>query len=59
MTIKLPFNPATKSRRLFDFTTGPEVLSYCHEIACRLVDLCEALTSEEKIQSHLNTQLLG
>jgi hypothetical protein len=54
MTAKLPSNPKQKSRQSFDFETGPEILTYCHTVACHLVDLCEALEAQEKVKFHLN-----
>lgn len=57
MTIKLPANPDKKSRRTFDFESGPEALSYCHSMACHLVELCEALETQQKVASYLaNTE---
>lgn len=54
MTVKLPSNPDEKSRLAFDFTDGPEALSYCHAVACHLVELCELLVSQPIIRSHLD-----
>lgn len=54
MTVKLPSNPERNSRRSFDFATGPEVLSYCHTVACHVVELCEALETEERVRDHLD-----
>lgn len=54
MTVKLPDNPSSQSRRSFDFAAGPEALLYCHTVACHLVDLCEALEAEEKVRVYLD-----
>jgi hypothetical protein len=59
MTVKLPSNPENNSRRSFEFATGPEALSYCHAVACHLVDLCEALEAEEKVKFHLDNPRMG
>jgi hypothetical protein len=53
MTVKLPANPDTKSRSAFNFDSGPEALSYCHSVACHLVELCESLEAQTKVASHL------
>src|SRR5206468_3312111 len=42
VNVKLPSNPEKNSRRSFDFQKGPEALSYCHTLACHLVDLCHS-----------------
>jgi hypothetical protein len=49
MSIRLPANPDRKNRRVFDFASGPEALSYCHSVACHLVGLCESLEAQEKV----------
>lgn len=54
MTVKLPSNPDEKSRLAFDFASGPEALSYCHTVACHLVELCESLVTLPKIREHLD-----
>jgi hypothetical protein len=59
MTVRLPSNPENKSRQSFDFTSGPEALSYCHMVACHLVDLCEALEAEEKLRNYLDNPRMG
>ena len=51
--IKLPANPETKSRKAFDFETGPEALSYCHRVAIEAVDLCEKLKNQTKLGEYL------
>ncbi|MEQ1604723.1 MAG: hypothetical protein ABL999_07625 [Pyrinomonadaceae bacterium] len=53
MTVKLPANPEKKSRRLMDYDSGPDALSYCYEVANHLVKLCTALNQQEKIASYL------
>jgi hypothetical protein len=55
MTIKLPANPKSKGRgrHNYDFDAGPEALAYCHELACHLVGLCEALQSQTAIATQL------
>jgi hypothetical protein len=55
MTVRLPANPAEKSRRAFDFLSGPEALTYCHSVACHLVELCESLESQDAIRKHLDS----
>lgn len=55
MNVKLPANPERKRRLSFDFATGPEALSYCHTVACQLVDVCQALDSLERVRHHLDT----
>lgn len=59
MTVKLPSNPNEKSHSAFDFTSGPEALSYCHLVACHLVDLCESLEAQSTIRSHLDNPRKG
>lgn len=59
VNIKLPANPQQKSRRAFDFETGPEALTYCHTVACHLVDVCEALSALEKVRHHLDHPRMG
>ena len=59
VTIKLPSNPDTKGRYAFDFDSGPEALSYCHEVACHLVELCESLEAQTKIASYLANPRMG
>ena len=54
MTVKLPSNPYEQSRLAFDFASGPEALSYCHSVACHLVELCESLEAQTTIRSHLD-----
>lgn len=54
MTVKLPANPADQSRLSFDFTSGPEALTYCHSVACHLIELCELLESQPTIRAHLD-----
>lgn len=54
MSVRLPSNPDRHSRQAFDFRSGPEVLSYCHSVACHLVELCEDLEAQAKIRSHLD-----
>jgi hypothetical protein len=54
VTVKLPSNPEAKSRRCFDFASGPEALEYCHSVACSVVELCELLESQPKIRMHLD-----
>jgi hypothetical protein len=54
MNVKLPANPEPKSRLSFDFATGPEALSYCHTIACHLVDVCQGLEALERVRHHLD-----
>jgi hypothetical protein len=49
VSVKLPANPERKSRVAFDFASGPEALSYCHSVACHLVDLCESLEAQDKV----------
>ena len=53
MTVKLPANPNKKSRKAFDFKSGPEALSYCHSVVSHLVELCERLKAQEKVASYL------
>jgi hypothetical protein len=53
MTVKLPANPDKRGRLAFDFDAGPEALSYCHSVACYLVELCESLEAQTKVASHL------
>lgn len=53
-TVKLPANPEAQSRASFNFDRGPEALEYCHMVACNLVELCEALESEERIRTYLD-----
>ena len=53
MTVKLPSDPTPKSRNEFDFESGPDALSYCHNVACQLVDLAESLCAQDKIRHHL------
>jgi hypothetical protein len=53
MTIKLPANPAEKGRRVFDFDSGPEALSYGHSVASHLVELCESLEAQTMVHSYL------
>jgi hypothetical protein len=53
MTVKLPANPDKKSRLAFDFDAGPEALSYCHSVACHLLELCESLEAQTKVASYL------
>ena len=53
MTVKLPANPNKKSRKAFDFNSGPEALSYCHSVASHLVKLCEMLMAQAKVASYL------
>lgn len=59
VTIKLPANPDTKGRRAFDFDSGPEALSYCHLVACHLVELCESLEAQTKVAAYLANQRMG
>jgi hypothetical protein len=59
MSVKLPANPKQKNRRSFDFANGPEALSYCHTVACHLVDVCEALEALEKVRHHLDSPRPG
>ena len=59
MTIKLPANPNKKSRKAFDFDSGPEALSYCHSVACHLVELCESLEAQTKVASYLASPRKG
>jgi hypothetical protein len=54
MNVKLPLNPDQKSRLSFDFAKGPEALTYCHTVACHLVDICQALEALEKVRHHLD-----
>lgn len=54
MTVKLPANPSKKSRKAFDFDSGPDALSYCHSVASHLVKLCESLKAQTKIASYLD-----
>lgn len=49
MTVKLPANPNRKSRKAFDFDSGPEALSYCHSVANHLVKLCDSLKAQTKV----------
>jgi hypothetical protein len=51
MTVKLPANPDKRGRFAFDFDSGPEALSYCHSVACHLVELCESLEAQTKVAS--------
>lgn len=53
VNIKLPANPATKSRRAFDFRNGPEALSYCHRVAIEIIDLCEKMRNQTKLGEYL------
>jgi hypothetical protein len=53
MTIRLPANPDKEKRAAFDFDSGPEALSYCHAVACHLVELCESLETQTKVASYL------
>ncbi|GEM_PF-2381957 len=53
MTVKLPANPHEQSRSAFDFDSGPEALSYCHSVACHLVELCESIEAQMKVASYL------
>jgi hypothetical protein len=54
VTVRLPSNPDRHSRKGFDFRSGPEALSYCHSVACHLVELCELLEAQATIRSHLD-----
>lgn len=55
MTVKLPASPKSegRGRHNYDFNAGPEALAYCHELACHLVGLCEALQSQTTIATQL------
>jgi hypothetical protein len=53
MSVRLPANPNKKSRKTFDFDSGPEALSYCHSVACHLVELCESLEAQAKVAAYL------
>lgn len=53
MSVKLPANPDKKSRKAFDFNSGPEALSYCHTGVSHLVRLCEMLKAQEVIAAYL------
>jgi hypothetical protein len=57
MTVRLPVNPEVKSRRAFDFFSGPDALKYCHSVACHVVELCESLAAQEAIRKHLDHPL--
>lgn len=59
MTIKLPANPHEQSRKAFDFDSGPEALSYCHSVACHLVELCESMETQTKVASYLTNPRMG
>lgn len=59
MNVKLPANPERKSRLSFDFATGPEALSYCHTVACHLVNVCQALEALERVRHHLDNPRMG
>lgn len=52
MTVKLPANPQAKSRKQLDYNSGPDALTYCHEVAVHLVKLCTSLNSQEQIVRH-------
>lgn len=54
VSVKLPENPRAKSRRDYRFENGPEALTYCHEVACHLVELSEKLCDLPKIKHHLD-----
>lgn len=54
MTVKLPANPSRHGRLAFDFVSGPEALTYCHSVACHLVDLCELLETQRSVRAHLD-----
>lgn len=41
MTVRIPANPESKSRRMFEFDGGPDALTYSYESLCHLVDLSE------------------
>lgn len=58
ITVKLPANPGQKSRRSFDFSSGPEALTYCHEATCHLVDLCQILECLDQVRHHLDNPKL-
>jgi hypothetical protein len=58
-TIKLPANPDAKGRYTFDFDSGPEALSYCHSVACHLVEICESLDAQTKVASYLADPRMG
>ena len=59
MTIRLPANPDEEKRAGFDFDSGPEALSYCHSVACHLVELCESLEAQTKVASYLDNPRMG
>jgi len=59
MIVRLPANPKAQSRNAFDFDSGPEALSYCHSVACHLVDLCESMDAQTKVASYLANPKMG
>jgi len=59
MTIRLPANPDEEKRTGFDFDSGPEALSYCHSVACHLVELCESLEAQTKVATYLANPRMG
>jgi hypothetical protein len=59
VTIKLPGNPDEEKRVDFDFDSGPEALSYCHSVACHLVELCESLEAQTKVASYMANPRMG
>jgi hypothetical protein len=56
VTVKLPANPEEKSRRKLDYDSGPDALTYCHEVAVHLVELCKSLTEQHPIGSYFRNQ---
>lgn len=53
VNVRLPDNPDTKSRKQFNFSNGPEALSYCYEVAIEMIDLCEKLKNQTKLADYL------
>ncbi|MBX3245458.1 MAG: hypothetical protein KF685_13480 [Acidobacteria bacterium] len=54
MTVKLPTNPTSKSRSGFDFASGPDALTYCHDTTTKLMKLCTDLMALKEISEYLN-----
>jgi hypothetical protein len=52
VTVTLPSNAASRSRRDFGFATGPDVLSYAHTLLCHFLEVAEATDQLPAVAAH-------